>query len=838
MLITLGGEWLLAPDPDNVGRGQAWWRGPVPQARPTPVPGIIQGVFPGYHGVAWYWREFDLPAHPHPEGRCLLRCWAVDYLAEVWVNGVPAGGHEGGETPFVLDITEAVRPGAANQLAVRVLNPGNEPIDGIVLEQTPHRNKFVPPRVGGSYDYGGILEPVEVLLVPAARVADVFVRPDLRTGALRCQLVLRNATARRLAAALRLGVGPACGGERLEEVHRTLELEPGDTPCTVEMRLAAPRPWDLQDPFLYRLSARLESVDPGGAEEVSVRCGFRDFRVDRGYFRLNGRRLFVRSTHTGNHAPLGQVIAPAAAPDLLRRDLLYAKTCGYNTVRFIAGMAHPYQLDLCDEIGLMVYEESLAGWCLVDSPEMAARFDRSVREMVRRDRNHPCVTVWGLLNETGDGAVFRHARASLPLVRSLDDSRLVLLGSGRWDGQWDTGSVSNPDSGEWEPVWGAEGPGAPPSEGSEPLIPAYKPGAGDVHAYPQVPHPPAVEDFLRTVGEGTRPVFLSEYGIGSLLNAVRELRWYEQSGARPDAEDAALMRGMAEAFAADWQRWGFDGVYPFPEDMLRQSQRLHARQRLLGFDLVRANPQICGFNLTGMLDHGMTGEGVWTFWREWKPGAFDALCDGWAPLRWCLFSRPLHGYLGRPLQLGAVLADEDVLRPGEYPVHFRLSGPQGIAWEERRVLRKPTPPGGQQPSLALPALEAQVTVDGSAGEYTFAACALRGAAPAGGRLRLHLSAPVGRLRVATWVALWGVEERVAEWLRQRGVECVPFQGLPAPASQVILVGSARELADDEAGWRMLVGRMSRGACVVFASPQAFQRGEEPLTWLPLAEKGT
>lgn len=57
-------------------------------------------TFPGYHGVAWYWRDFAAPANPHQDGRYWLRFWAVDYKADVWLNGVPVGGHEGGETPF------------------------------------------------------------------------------------------------------------------------------------------------------------------------------------------------------------------------------------------------------------------------------------------------------------------------------------------------------------------------------------------------------------------------------------------------------------------------------------------------------------------------------------------------------------------------------------------------------------------------------------------------------------------------------------------------------------------------------------------------------------------
>ena len=113
-------------------------------------------------------------------------------------------------------------------------------------------------------------------------------------------------------------------------------------------------------------------------------------------------------------------------PDLMRRDLIMAKASGFNMIRWIAGMARPEQLDFCDEIGLMVYEEHLGSWQLEDSPDMARRYDLSTREMILRDRNHPSVTIWGMLNETRDGPVFRHAVQTLKLVRSLDDTRLVL----------------------------------------------------------------------------------------------------------------------------------------------------------------------------------------------------------------------------------------------------------------------------------------------------------------------------------------------------------------------------------------------------------------------------
>jgi len=138
-------QWRLAVDPTNVGREQKWFDSPRPEAKTTKVPWIIQDAFPGYHGVAWYWRDFEAPANPHAQGRYLLRFWAVDYKADVWLNGVRVGEHEGGEEPFVLDVTDAIKPGGPNRLAVRVLNPTDQPIDGIVLKRSIELGTLVGP---------------------------------------------------------------------------------------------------------------------------------------------------------------------------------------------------------------------------------------------------------------------------------------------------------------------------------------------------------------------------------------------------------------------------------------------------------------------------------------------------------------------------------------------------------------------------------------------------------------------------------------------------------------------------------------------------------------------
>lgn len=108
VLSLEGSDWTIAADPDNTGRDQSWWTAPQPGAKPLRVPGILQETLPGYHGVVWYWREFIPPQNPYENGQCMLRFHAVDYLAEVWLNGEYLGAHEGGETPFTFDVSGAV----------------------------------------------------------------------------------------------------------------------------------------------------------------------------------------------------------------------------------------------------------------------------------------------------------------------------------------------------------------------------------------------------------------------------------------------------------------------------------------------------------------------------------------------------------------------------------------------------------------------------------------------------------------------------------------------------------------------------------------------------------
>ncbi len=911
------------------------------------------------------------------------------------------GGHEGGESPFLLDVTETIKPHEPNLLAVRVLNPTHEPIDGIVLNETPHRNKALPYRAGSAWDQGGIIDSVELLLVPAVRIAELFVRPDWQTGKIGVQVQVHNAGPA-VRGHIELAVAAAASGKTVDFRARERDFPPDETSLETELQVVSPRLWELNDPFLYRVTARVSAQGSGAFDEHSVRCGFRDFRFADGYFRLNGRRIYLRSSHTGNCCPVGLEIPHD--PDLLRRDLLNVKAMGFNAIRFIAGVAKRYQLDLCDEIGLMVYEEAYASWCLADSPKMAERYDESILGMVRRDRNHPSVVIWGLLNETPEGPVFRHAMGLLPTLRELDDSRMVMLNSGRWD-QGGGGGLAgieawqNPDRVDpcvtrngtdhtirglgitWSPGQLAFHPGrdgeysvvrwTSPTEGTielatqfesiaekattdvhvlhngralfdafinlhddgpktefakslavEPgdtidcavgfgngfygadttaldvriqapgrksydaaadfsieknpngpwsygqLAPGPKPDVttfapyprpvtisrvgtlsnpgsvewedvlSDQHPYRRVPHTAEIVRELRTLEGNGLPLFISEYGVGSAVDLVRVVRLYEQLG-KAEVEDAQFYRTQRDRFLADWNQWRLADTFDRPEDYFTACLAKMAGQRLLGLNAIRSNPNCVGYSLTGTVDQGMTGEGLTTTFREPKPGTFEALFDGLAPLRWCLFAEPVNVYRNTPVRLEAVLANEDALLPGEYPVRLEVVGPDAArVFQKELTLTIPEPGEKPEPSFAMPVFSEEVTIDGPPGEYRLLATFAERAAAAGRAAVFWVADPDEMPSVDAEVVLWGNDPELEKWLTDHGMRTRRFAADPPSGREVILVSRTPQAPGGAEAFRELARRIARGPTVVFLSPDVFRHGDNPVAWLPLRQKGT
>jgi len=191
---------------------------------------------------------------------------------------------------------------------------------------------------------------------------------------------------------------------------------------------------------------------------------------------------------------------------------------------------------LCDEIGLLAYQENYASWRMEPSPKLAERFNRSTLAMVKRDRNHPSVVIWGILNETPKGPVAAQGAATLPLVRALDDTRVVMLNSGDWDGSGKT--IANRASRR----------GRPPFPTSIPT-----------NYCRTTPRSFDLADAQRRPEAGLALRIRHRQRVG-LTRLARHYEQWEKTRAR-----TRLYRGFLDRFMADWQRWNLGDTFANPE---------------------------------------------------------------------------------------------------------------------------------------------------------------------------------------------------------------------------------------------------------------------------------
>jgi len=523
-------DWSIAIDPDNKGLRESWFkRPPDDESKKTDVPWVIQDIFRGYQGVAWYWKVFKVPENCHIDGRYIFKFSAVDYLADVWVNGVFLGRHEGSETPFELDGTGAIDHTRNNLLVVRVLNPTYEPIDGIVLKDTPSGGKQYPVECNSAYNSGGITGDVELFLVPSVRFHQIHLVPDWQTGKITIHASVINGQSGKISAVLSFKVSEERKGYPVAFHSFTEEINPGMNTIRTEIQIANYKLWCPDNPVLYRFEASC-GLD-SSVDENSFRFGFRDFRFAKGYFRLNGKRIFLHGSNFSTHFPAGFNVP--LNEDMLRRDVINMKALGYNFVRIPFGCPNSRVLDLYDELGILVQMEHYGSWQMGQygkheipgaenrSGLVADRFEKSIREVVLRDRNHASVVMWGMLNENKDDKIFRKAVELLPSLRKLDPLRIFILNSGRYDGVSESGSMSNPGSSAWD---------------------IYDHDIKDWHPYVGIPY--TSESLDKLAGKQADPdqkVYISEAGLCFPVDLPAELGDYEQAG-KENADDAMFFR--------------------------------------------------------------------------------------------------------------------------------------------------------------------------------------------------------------------------------------------------------------------------------------------------------
>jgi hypothetical protein len=691
---------------------------------------------------------------------------------------------------------------------------------------------------------GGINHHVNLVAQPTVRIKDVFAKPDIHAGRFELQIALENRSDKPAAVALQAAYGEFKSGKALGVVTGEATVPPGAAVSKLTIPIAQPRLWSLDDPFLYTFQVTSQwrgASSDACRDSYSFRSGLRDFRLSDGWFHLNGKRLYVKSLHGAAFDPVWGYATPRTLDQRhahMREELASLKSAGFNMYRFIVSAALPEQLDIADELGFLIYSEHETSWLQTQD----TKFGVVLNDLVRRDRNHPCLVIWGMLNENQPGRFYEAGKAWLPSLRAVDDTRLVLLNSGRWDCDLKTASASNPGSAVWDQYLGGEGPAASRASGGlgdNPDAYRNRGGAGDVHVYQRYPTTWQFTTAFAELGRNTKPVFLSEGGLGSSFNAIRAERKMREAGAPENAPPWRWIAKTVHGLRQAWPKYHLETLYPSPEEMLIDSELNAARQRELMFTIIRGNPRINGYSLTSLTDFSGAAEGVMDGFREFKPGHLPVLQAGWAKLRWCLLVNPMHGYADRPFHIKVALASEDALSAGVYPATLRISGPQGVRWEKAASV---TVPPGPTPPLAYTVFDEDVAVPGlTEGTWKLSAALDKRANAASPELSFFVSDRSGQPRGLGPVTVLGVGQPLREFLAAHGAVLRDYAPGQDCDREVIVVGGKVPGDTDaavEATWRSLYARIARGAHAIFLSPGVFAAGKDPKKWLSLSVCGS
>ena len=343
-----------------------------------------------WQGVGWYRRSFDLSAAQVEDiqagGALWLEFDGVMARPEVYLNGERAGGWNYGYMSFRVDAAPFVKEGA-NVLAVRA-------------DTRDHHSRWYPG--------AGIYRAVRLVSAPAVHVVpgSAFVTtPGVAqaSASVRVAFTVTN----RLASAASVDAGVcvdwAGNGEGAKPAAKAAAARKipayGAATFTLDMEVRNPKFWDVEAPELY--FARIGVKAKGRLDEQVVRFGIRvaEFTADDG-FHLNGRRVQLQGVDL--HSDMGP-LGMAFNRSVMRRQLETMKEMGANALRTSHNACDPQVLELCDELGIVVWNECFDKWEGTSGRRRGEKLEDYVAENLRafakRDRNHPSVVVWSIGNE-------------------------------------------------------------------------------------------------------------------------------------------------------------------------------------------------------------------------------------------------------------------------------------------------------------------------------------------------------------------------------------------------------------------------------------------------------
>jgi len=406
-LTSLNGEWNAIIDPSGSGDYRQVWLDKKPQKKTDFFEYSFEGApllkVPGdfntqmceltfYEGIVWYRKHFSY--HFQTGKRLFLHFGAVNYLADVYLNGEKIGSHEGGFTPFQFEITDKIKNGE-NSLIVKVDN--RRLINGL-------------PGIGFDWlNFGGITRDVDLIETDNTFIEDYFIQ--LKKGSLNTVLgwVKLNGTQAKQDIVI-----------EIQELKLRYKAKTDDNGFARVEFSRDFKLWSPENPKLY------EVIIKSKTDNLIDNIGFRSIEVQGNKVLLNREPIFLKAVNIHEENPIKRTRAYSEEDNRLLLEA--AKELGCNFVRLVHYPHNEQMVRQAEKMGLMVWKELPVYQHILFSDELVSqKLELILRKMMSRDKNRCGVMVWALSNETYPGTPNRN-EALIELTkkcRALDSTRLI-----------------------------------------------------------------------------------------------------------------------------------------------------------------------------------------------------------------------------------------------------------------------------------------------------------------------------------------------------------------------------------------------------------------------------
>lgn len=414
-IMSLDGDWQMIWDTDDLGISNRWYATYPEKTETVQIPHIWERSFDKLlmsQDCAYYFKRFTIEDEKQITKRIFLHFERIATHATIWLNGKILGTHFGAYTPFTLETQKAIKLGEENILCVRVANMGaaNSRIDLGRESKEGADDRYVHPSempVGepwSQYPFGGIFGHVSLILGNAAFISDMHVEPDMDQERVAVELSFNNPRGcnTRLRFLMR---NP--NGDVFEWFKDGVKLDKENTTQRFVFSIKDWKRdkcvWSLDKPNLFALEAQMENKTSKGKNpefsfSVVRTFGFRKFDCIKGDFYLNDSILKIQGVGYNQQWSKGGLWT-TNNPDL-RKDLLAVKAAGFNAIRSCGAPLSTEALDICDEIGLLVFQE-FPIHTMRSTPQGLEIVKKLINDIVKEQHHHPSIAIWVLGSENG-----------------------------------------------------------------------------------------------------------------------------------------------------------------------------------------------------------------------------------------------------------------------------------------------------------------------------------------------------------------------------------------------------------------------------------------------------